>query len=170
MQAHQYLAIGFRLLAIVVFIYALRQLAMAFAVAFTDSYAGIPASSGVFLVLGLIPLLVAILLWAFPVTIAKKVIPAESEVSVVPEKTFSILVALVLTVGLYTIFYAAVDLVYWVTYAHLLASSPESYDRASDAFQENKASMLATAFEFMVSLFIILRAKFIASFLYRVAQ
>jgi hypothetical protein len=170
MQVHQYLAIGFRLLSIILFIYSLRQVATFFAVAFTDTYGGMPASPAFFLAMAAIPLAVAALLWVFPTTISKKVVPPESDVSVVPEKSFSILVALVLTVGLYTFFYASVDAIYWVTYSHLLSSSPESYDRVSDVIQSNRANMLATALEFIAALVLIIRAKYIANFLYKESQ
>lgn len=170
MQVHQYLAIGFRLLAIVLFIYSLRQVATFFAVVFNDTYAGMPASPVFFLAMAAIPLVVALALWVFPITIAKKVVPPASEVSVVPEKTFSIFIALLLTVGVVILFYAVVDAIYWFTYAHLSSSNSEAYERASDVMQSNKANMLATAFEVVAALFIILRAKYLASFLYNAAK
>jgi len=170
MKVHQYLAVGFRLLSIIVFIYSLRQVATFLSVVFTDTYSGMPASATFFLIMAVIPLGVAITLWIFPTTIAKKVVPPESEDSVVPEKTFSIMVALVITVGLYAFFYAAIDAIYWLTYSYLLSSSPDAYDWTSTAMDSDKANMLATALEFAASLAIILRAKCIANFLYRVAR
>lgn len=170
MKVHQYLAVGFRLLSIIVFIYSLRQVATFLSVVFTDTYSGMPASATFFLIMAVIPLGVAITLWIFPTTIAKKVVPPESEDSVVPEKTFSIMVALVITVGLYAFFYAAIDAIYWLTYSYLLSSSPDAYDWTSTAMDSDKANMLATALEFAASLAIILRAKYIANFLYRVAR
>jgi hypothetical protein len=170
MKSHQYLAIGFRLLAIVIFIYSLRQIATLISVAFYDTYGGMQTSPLFFLVMAIIPLIVAFLLWVFPTTIAKKVVPPESEVSVVPEKSFSILIALILTVGLFTFFYAAIDGIYWLTYLHLMSSTPEAYDRTSEVIQNNRATILATAFEFVAALVIILRARYIANFLYRVAR
>lgn len=170
MKVHQYLAVGFRLLSIIVFIYSLRQVATFLSVVFTDTYSGMPASATFFLIMAVIPLGVAITLWIFPTTIAKKVVPPESEGSVVPEKTFSIMVALVITVGLYAFFYAAIDAIYWLTYSYLLSSNPDAYDWTSTAMDSDKANMLATALEFAASLAIILRAKYIANFLYRVAR
>lgn len=170
MKVHQYLAVGFRLLSIIVFIYSLRQVATFLSVVFTDTYSGMPASATFFLIMAVIPLGVAITLWIFPTTIAKKVVPPESEGSVVPEKTFSIMVALVITVGLYAFFYAAIDAIYWLTYSYLLSSSSDAYDWTSTAMDSDKANMLATALEFAASLAIILRAKYIANFLYRVAR
>ena len=152
------------------FIYSLRQLATFFAVVFTDTYEGLSVNLLFFLAMAAIPLCVSVLLWVFPTIIAKKVVPPETDVLLVPEKTFSILVALILTVGLYTFFYAAVDAIYWLTYSHLLSSNTEPQDLISSTVQSDKANMLATSFELITSLFIILRAKYIANFLYRVAR
>ena len=170
MQVHQYLAVGFRLLAIVVFIYGLRQLIQFFAVVFTDSFAGLPASPPFFLAMAAIPLIVSAILWLFPTVLAKKVVPPSSDAAVIPEKSYSIFVALILTIGVYFLFYASVDLVYWITYAYLLSTTPESYDRTSDILQSNRANTTATVFEFAVALLIILRAKFLANFIYNAAK
>lgn len=170
MKVHQYLAVGFRLLSIIVFIYSLRQVATLLSVLFADSYGGMPTSPAFFLIMAVVPLGVAITLWMFPTTIAKKVVPPESDGSVVPEKTFSIMVALVITIGLYTFFYAAIDAIYWATYSYLLSSNPDAYDRASVAMYSDEANMFATALELFASLALILRAKYIANFLYKVAK
>ena len=170
MKTHQYLAVGFRLLAIVIFIYSLRQLATFIGATFYDAYGGMSFSPMFFLAIAIIPLVVSFLLWVFPTSIAKKVVPPESEITINPEKTFSILVGLILTVGLYTFFYATIDGIYWLTYLHLMSSTPEAYDQFSEVMQSNKANMLATIFEFLAALAIILRAKYIANFLYRVAR
>ena len=170
MKTHQYLAVGFRLLATVIFIYSLRQLAAFIGATFYGAYGVINFSAIFFLAMAVIPLAVAFLLWVFPTSIAKKVAPPESEITINPEKTFSILVGLILTVGLYTFFYAAIDGIYWLTYLHLMHSTPEAYDQFSEVMQSNRATMLATAFEFVAALAIILRAKYIANFLYRVAR
>ena len=120
-------------------------MALFIAVLFTDTYAGMPASPNFFLAMAAIPLIVSAMLWTFPTTIAKKVFPSASEVTVVPEKTFSIFVALLLTFGLIVLFYAIVDVIYWITYLHLLASNLETYELAVDVTQNDKANMLATA-------------------------
>ena len=168
MQTYQYLAIGFRLLSIVFFIYSLKQVALFIAVLFTDTYAGMPASPFFFLAMAAIPLIVAAALWVFPAKIAKKVVPSTSQVTV--EKKFSIFVALLLTFGLIVLFYAIVDVIYWITYLHLLASNLETYELAVDVTQNDKANMLATAFELVAALFIISRAKYLANFLYNSAR
>lgn len=170
MQTYQYLAIGFRLLSIVFFIYSLKQVALFIAVLFTDTYAGMPASPFFFLAMAAIPLIVAAVLWVFPAKIAKKVVPSTSQVTVVPEKKFSIFVALLLTFGLIVLFYAIVDVIYWITYLHLLTSNLETYELAADVTQNDKANMLATAFELVAALFIISRAKYLANFLYNSAR
>jgi hypothetical protein len=170
MQVYQYLAIGFRLLAIVIFIYSLKQWALFLAVVFTDVYAGMPASPYFFLAMAAIPLIAAAVLWLFPTKIAKKVVPPSSDVSVIPEKSFSIFVALLITFGVIVLFYVLVDVIYWATYLHLLTSNQEAYETASNAMQNNKANFIATTFELIAALFIISRAKYLASFLYNSAR
>lgn len=113
-----------------------------------------------------IPLLSAIVLWTFPTKIAKKVVPPESDEMVIPEKTFSILVALIITVGLCTLFYALVDVVYWATYLHLKLKNPDLYN----ALHSENASIVATAFEVIAALTITLRARSISKFLYNAAK
>lgn len=170
MQLHQYLAVGLRLLAIVVFIYGLRQLATFFSVVLTDTFVGMTASPLFFLAMAAIPIIVSIGLWLYPSDIAKLVVPPTSDVSVVPEKSFSIFVALILTLGIYFLFYAAVDMVYWLTYGYLLLQNPEAYDRTSNIMQSNKANLAATLFELAVSMFLIFRAKFVANYIYGAAK
>lgn len=67
-------------------------------------------------------------------------------------------------------FYAVIDGVYWLTYLHLMSSTPEAYDQASEVMQSNRAYTLSTALEFVLALVIILRARYIANFLYKVAR
>ena len=87
-----------------------------------------------------------------------------------PEKSFSIFVALLITFGVIVLFYALVDVIYWTTYLHLLTSNQEAYETASDAMQDNKENIIATTFELIAALFIISRAKYLANFLYNSAR
>ncbi|MBE8719099.1 hypothetical protein [Cellvibrio polysaccharolyticus] len=166
MQAHQYLAIGLRLLAIGIFIYSLKQLTTVLTILFMDGYEDMKASPFFFFALWAIPSLAAAILWFFPTQISKHVIPPDLDNTVLPEKTFSILVSLILTVGLIALFYALVDVVYWSIYLHLFFNNPGLYASAFD----HQASIIATGFETVAALVILLRARTIAKFLYNVAR
>lgn len=111
------------------------------------------------------PFLFSVVLWLFPTTIAMKVIPPESDVTVQAETPFNFLVVVVLAIGLFIFTRGLLDGFYWITYSHLMSNHLEY-----DVMQNNRANMMTTAVEFVFGLAMILRAKFIAGFLYRLAK
>lgn len=78
MKTHQYLAIGFRLLAIVLFIFSLKEFTYFLDVVLNRDDWGDAVKPFLLLVIAVIPFLFSVVLWFIPTTIAMKVTPPES--------------------------------------------------------------------------------------------
>ena len=70
----------------------------------------------------------------------------------------SILTVLVLAIGLYVFYQAFVDSVYWATLWHMSSQGPNA-DASLYLMEDNKASIVTTIVELVVSAGLILKAK-----------
>jgi hypothetical protein len=169
MKSSHYLAIAIRLFSIVVFIYFLRQSSYLIEVILNGTIDGMAASAIFVAATTIGPLLMAMLLWLFPVSVAKIILKPEVDLPVKPMAPASILSVLIVSIGVFAFYYAVTDALYWATMWNL-----SSQLNNSGAFvgigPESKASMWATAFEFIFSLCLILRAKSASHMLIRFAQ
>ncbi|MGS2718908.1 hypothetical protein ACVBE9_12090 [Eionea flava] len=170
MKSHYYLAIGIRLFAIALTINTLNGSSALIELSITGYINGlsvplIPIVSGT-----IIPLLIVIVLWFFPVIIAKSIIKPEANEAPKKLEGFNLLHLLVSMLGIYFVFYATIDLVYYFKYWHVVGSL-ENYNSMSELLSpEVQANMWATSLEFIVSILCILKSKTIVSKIIKVAS
>lgn len=169
MKSSHYLAIAVRLFSIVLFIYALRQSTMLIEVFTNGSINDIPVSIMFMLVTSIFPLVIAILLWYFPLSVSRSILKPDIDQPIEAMNAQSILTVLVLAIGLYVLYFAASDSIYWATLWHM--SSQSNYSEAPLYLGgDNKANMVTTAVELAASIAIILKARTLSSRMLQVAK
>lgn len=169
MKSSHYLAIAVRLFSIVLFVYSLRQSSLLVEYLVNDSINGMEASLFFISVSTLAPLFVAILLWYFPVSVARSILKPEIDQKLEPIRPQSVLTVLVLALGLYAFYYAVVESIYWLTLWHLSERSIFS-EAPLYLTVENKANMVATAIELFASIIILFKARSISCRMLNLAE
>jgi len=169
MKSSHYLAIAVRLFSIVLFIFALRQSTSLIEVFLNDSINGMPVSTLFIAGTVLIPLIVSLLLWFFPLSVSKSILKQEMDQPIEPVNSTTILSVFVIAIGLYVFYYAFIDFVYWAVLWNMESHSQYSMAPLS-LTEENKANMVATAVELVISVVLILKAKTLASNMLRFAK
>ncbi|CAH0991964.1 hypothetical protein SIN8267_02079 [Sinobacterium norvegicum] len=169
MKSSHYLAIAVKLFAIVLFIFSLRQSTSLVEVFLSDSINGMPVSTLFIAGTVLIPLIVSLLLWFFPLSVSKSILKPEIDLPIEPINSTTILTVFVLAIGLYVFYYAFVDLVYWAVLWNMESHSQYSMAPLS-LTEDNKANMVATALELVISIGLILKAKTLASNMLKFAK
>lgn len=163
MKANQFIAVLVRLFAIVLFLNALGQLSLFLEVAFFGTMQGMDASLS-YTALHSIPWLIAsIVLWKFPLTITKSIVSIDDKIDSINVSPSTLLQIGVALIGIYFLFKCTLDLIYWGMYWNVLKSSNEIY--ASGILSpENKAAMLVTFVEILLSILLIVKSKEISRF------
>lgn len=124
----------------------------------TKNINGFSVSALLVLTTMLTPFFISIILWAFPLTVSKYIIKPELDQKVEPLDKNSLLTVLILAIGLYVFYYAAIDSVYWATIWNMSSESRHSGPLLS-LNEESKANMVATGVELVAAIFIILNAS-----------
>lgn len=158
MKPNHYLAIAVRLFAIVLFLYALRQSTMLVQVLFNGDVNGANVSALMIFATSFCPLVIAMLLWYFPSSVANSILKPEMNQTIEPMSARSTLTVIILAVGLFAFYSAAVDAVYWLIAWNMTERNHYS-GMLADLSGEQKASMITTAIELVTSIAIILKAK-----------
>jgi len=127
----------------------------------TGQLSGLNVSVAFAISLVVIPILVAIFLWYFPMKVARTILKPEIDQPIEPMNAPSYLTVLLLAVATYYLYFAIIDAVYWAT---LWQMSERSQDALAplNLSQENKANMLTTIVELLVSATLILKARTIS--------
>jgi hypothetical protein len=108
----------------------------------------------------LIQLVISILLWFFPYSVAKSIIRPEIDRPVEPIESKSMLTIFVIILGLYFFYNALIDSIYWLT-----AWNISSQYETSDLSVDNKSNMIGTIFELLISISLIIKAKSLSIYL-----
>ena len=116
-----------------------------------------------------LPMLVASILWLFPMMASSYILKPEMDQPLEPMNSHAILTVLVLAIGLYSLYYAISDSIYWLTFWRVAERSQEHIG-ALYLGAENEASMVATVVELMVSIALLAKARTIASSMLRIAK
>lgn len=161
MKPHHYLAILFRLFAIALTLYAVKQFPF-LAAAVSEYQSGINASFSYAIAATLVPMLAALLIWYFPVTLAASILRPGLDETIEALAPQPLLALLLCAIGVFTFYYALVDLAYYLTFWHL--SSRVDYGSAYVSL-ESKANMIATLIEFLLAMLILFKAKSLAAWL-----
>ena len=167
MNSIYYFGLMIRLFAIALFIYGVGRLE--FVISYTTYSEASPGPGMLFsLSSSVLPVLISVILWFFPLTFAKKILPMTegSESSISPH---SLLTVLVLSIGLYTLYYAIVDSMFWITYANIFVK--DEFGSISKVLSnENKSSIVTTIIELALALILVVRAKTISYFMMKVTR
>ena len=163
MKSHHYLALGVKLFAIALFVYAIKQSRLLIEVAIDGGINGIPASSWFMLATTAIPFLISAVLWFFPITLAQSILTSELDKTVEPTSPITLLSILISMIGLFFLYYVISDTVYWLIFSHLADGTSASLE------PEVKANMWTTLIELVVICFLVLKSKTIAKKMLEVA-
>lgn len=163
MKPTHYFAIMIRLFAIALAVYAIRQSSVLFELLTNGSIQDFELSIVFVLVTVLCPLVVSILLWFFPMTVSASIIRPELDQSFEPTGAAGLLTVLVLAIGLYVLYFAISDSVYWLT---LWQMSRDNYSEAALYLgAESKANMIATGIELLLAVVLVARARTVSGFM-----
>lgn len=167
MKPTHYLAILVRIFSILLILLALRQSSFLVGLV-TGELNGLTVSVVFAISSVVIPILVAVFLWYFPMMVARKIVKSEMDQPIEAMNAQSLLTVLILAIATYYLYFAIIDAVYW---AALWQMSERSYGGQAplNLSQENKANMLATIIELLVSAILILKARTISSKMLRLA-
>lgn len=157
MKPHHYLAIAVRLFAVFLVIYVIRTVVNIVQYILFDT--GVPV--GTMSVVAVTPLIIAAFLWLFPLTIAKGIIKPELDYEIEPLKTHSILVVLLLSLGVYLMFNAVVDAVYWIS-LEFMSPLRDTTIQIRGLSEDSQANMIATGVELILAFILIFKSRVIA--------
>ncbi len=168
MRPSQYLAIAVRIFSILLFLYGVRQSSFVIGL-IGDGDTGVTASWAFAITSALLPIVVSIVLWCFPCAVANAIVKPEINDPIEPMGAQSVLTVLVLAIGLYALYYAIIDAVYWAT---LWQMAERSGDMEASFYlgPENKANMVATAVELFISVVILMKARSVAHRMLRITE
>jgi hypothetical protein len=169
MNTSYYLAIAVRLFSIGLFLYSLQQSSLIVEVLLEGSINGAAISIFFILATSVIPMIIAILLWLFPLLVSKAIIKSEFDKRVELISIHKLLTVFVLVIGLYCFYYAITDSVYWATLWKMSTNSHYSEIPIGLSI-ESKANMVATGIQLLLSIMLVVKARTISSFLLRITQ
>jgi hypothetical protein len=146
MKVHHYVGVGIKLFAIWLFLFSVQNMVYLLENIIYGTVQGMKASLIKSSLIYVPWLVLAIILWYFPLSSAKKIIPPEAEVNPEGISASSLLSILISAIALLFLYRSIMDGVYWLTLLNLIENS--SY---STIGPENKASMYATGVEFFAA-------------------
>lgn len=88
---------------------------------------------------------------------------------VIPLSQGSWLVIILIGIGLYTLYYAIVDSMYWLYFLHMSSQSALS-DIPLIMRGEDKANLVISIIEVITSLFLVLKSKTISKFILKISK
>lgn len=167
MNPLNYLGVIIRLFSIALFIYGIKELHFLIDYNFGDEIIARP--SVIFsLTSSVLPILFSIIIWYFPLMIAKKILPISTE-KVEPISSLTMLSVFVITIGVYTLYFAISDGVYWIMLTHIFTRD-EYGSIALEFTNENKVNIVATVIEFIMAVFLLGRARTISYMLLKFSK
>lgn len=166
MSKEQIVGVTVRLFAIFLALYTLRYASNLL------PYTAMPPPNNISFVfigtLALFPILVAVLLWFFPLTVAAKLIP---DINTKEQTTSigagSIEVVAFSVMGLWVLATAIPDIFYWVTFVHQVKSAGMGSPELSP---ENLGNIVATTVELAIGSWLLFGSKGLLSIIRRVRQ
>ena len=154
----------------------LRFLAIAFAFTFLSYVASSltalqnqagQVSTYIALVYIAVILLIACLLWFFPLTIASAILPSKDDkVTITNIDGSSILEIGIIIIGVYYLYYAVSDAFYWLFWVLVTARMSQGQGTMS-LTPDQWVNIIITVIEFALALYLILGAKGIKTLIYR---
>ncbi len=158
MKVHELTAIGLRIFAIVLFLYTLRQFVG------VASYLGnasdeFPTASGYYLSATiLVPFIVAVLVWLFPLSLAKSIVPNMEHQPLVALSQSELYIAAITLLGIYVLSYAVPDFIFWLTRFYIASTMRKEgieFERGS----EPTSHFVSTIVELAIGVWLVLGSK-----------
>jgi hypothetical protein len=163
MKAHYYLAIGVRLFAIALIVNTLNNSGLLIELIITGYINGISTPLLPIFASTIVPLLIAIVLWFFPVIISRSIIKPETNEDVeITEKSIAFY-TLISVLGLFFTFYASVDLIYYFKLWHIAQSAVGDFSMQDVFNPEIQSNVWATVFELILGLLCVFKSKTVAN-------
>ncbi len=163
MKIYHYLGVGIRLFSIWLFLFSITQLGYFIENIVYGTVQGMDASAFISGLIYIPWLAGAILLWVFPLTLAKKIVPPDLEIKPESITPNAILSALISAIALFLLHRSIMDGVYWATFWNIVQNSNEM-GLPITLNAENKASVIATSIELFVAALLFFNCRKIAKF------
>lgn len=128
------------------------------------SYEGPKLDAVVGVVLAVIPLIIAAILWQFPLLVSRTILKPEMDQEVELLQPTSFLAIIISGIAVYTLYSGVVDAVYW-TSVWFMKVNAVGVPVWAELGVEAKANCLATAVEVLVSLVLLVKARRVARLL-----
>lgn len=157
MKAHHYLAILLRCTSIMLLIYGIGKISL---IPQLMTYEASILTAAISVLIFMFPFVFSALLWFFPITLSKILIPQECDLDVEPISYISLSSIFISAIGLYLFTRALPDGLYWLA-VFTIGSEISSLNYTS----ENKANVMATALELLLAIFLVVKSNVIASFI-----
>lgn len=154
MKVHHYVGIGIKLFAIWLFLYSIPNMTFFLENILYGTVQGMAASATKSGLIYIPWLVMAVILWNFPLSIAKKIVPPEAQVNPESISASSLLAVLITAISIYFLYRSIMDGVYWATFLNL--SEGGVYASFSP---ENKASIFATLIEFLAAALLFINSR-----------
>lgn len=165
MKPQHIVATCLRCLAIIWLLYSLSRINGILSYVRSDTYVSINTAVVWFLVV--LQIVACAALWFFPMTIASKLIPGgvPQEVAAEPPQLADWQTLSLICIGLWGLAHTIPDIVYRLTLAGLTFGDDDRYEILSP---QQKAGLVSSMVELAISLWLVLSAKGLAAFLYKV--
>lgn len=162
MSREDVVAVGIRLFAIYLALSVLWEAVGAAPLVFQDGWS---STAGFFIMLWLLGLAISGVLWVFPLTVARKLLPVMSEPRSEPQVDASVAMSLGLVlIGLWVLAYGLVNAAYWLT---LMVSIHRMGGESYAWTPEQVAGITATVIELAVGVGLLFGAKGLKRLIYR---
>lgn len=167
MKLEYLVAIGVRLFAIGLAVNVLRSLSL------VPTYLNDSTSHSeliVFYVTTAAFALLALMLWVFPLIVARKIgaFPPQDPDALKDDAYHRLLEVGLILVGIYLLYFAIADAAYWIYLIRHSADMVEAYGEYPGLTPANTASIVYTAVEFVLAIFLILGHRGVARLVWKV--
>ncbi|MHC9509734.1 hypothetical protein [Kangiella sp. M94] len=164
MKPIHYLGLVVRLFAIWLFISGLVRAIDFFTVNLSGMASSMP--SFVSMIIMLIPIIVSVYLWFFPLTVAHNLLGKEDK-EFEPVNPKSLLTIFVASIGLFFLYKALMGFIFWLGF--YVVPSNESSSLVM-MFADDKVGVLSTLVELAVALLLVVKCRSIAQLMARIAR
>lgn len=169
MKPQYYLAIAVRLFAIFLFLYSMQQSRMLLELLINGYVNDVALPIWFGIVVSLLPLAVSLVLWFFPLTVSQLILTEEINQPFEPINIQPLLTVLIIAIGLFFIYYAISDSIYWATILKMSSMGAVNGTKISPP-DETNAYVLSTIIELVMALLFIFKANTLAFHLLKVAK
>lgn len=163
MKSVEIVSVMVRLFAIALFLKATQEALLLAEVFSEGKINGMEASPFILAVLSGTPLLIALILWFFPISVSSSLVKPEMDTPLTPLHMETLTIVTIVGLGIYVLSYSSSDLVYSLTWLHLESRSVDSGSLPSGYSPTATANLVATVFEIIFGLFLISRARYITA-------